>query len=349
MKHLFGICGPFDFEERETGGQTVKTREFYYALLNRVGKNNITLLESTDYRKKPLLFLIRYIRLLRQSEHTILFPAQNGIKVFSYLYMFKGKNRLHYCVVGGWLPKMIKEDRGLKKRLSKFDSIHVETNVMCQSLKCLGLNNVSRLLNFKNINPVSNTSKTGTPVRLCFFSRIVEGKGIEDAIEVVARAIHMGKSCIFDIYGPIVDGYDIRFKQLMTSFPNEIRYLGQVHPQRSIDVLQNYDLQLFPTRYYTEGIPGSIIDSYYAGVPVLSSMWESFSDVVEENKTGIGYNMRDIDDFYKKLVFLLDNPQIIDRMKANCLAETKKYLPSTIIDEFLEQVGVSIREEHELK
>ena len=50
-------------------------------------------------------------------------------------------------------------------------------------------------------------------------------------------------------------------------------------------------MQIFPTRFTTEGIPGSIIDSYYAGVPVLASKWNSFDDVIEDGKTGVGLSL----------------------------------------------------------
>ena len=54
-------------------------------------------------------------------------------------------------------------------------------------------------------------------------------------------------------------------------------------------MLKNYFLLAFPTKFYTEGIPGTILDAYAAGVPVIASKWESFFDVIEEGKTGIGY------------------------------------------------------------
>lgn len=56
MKYKFGLCGPFDFQEKYTGGQSVKTREFYYGLCERIGKSNILILESTEYKKIRFCF-----------------------------------------------------------------------------------------------------------------------------------------------------------------------------------------------------------------------------------------------------------------------------------------------------
>jgi hypothetical protein len=54
-------------------------------------------------------------------------------------------------------------------------------------------------------------------------------------------------------------------------------------------VLKDYFALLFPTHFYTEGIPGTVIDAYAAGIPVISAKWESYSDVIDEGVTGIGY------------------------------------------------------------
>ena len=143
MKYKFGICGPFDFEERGTGGQSVKTREFYYALMESIGKEKIQILESTGYKKNPLLFFLRYVNLLRNSEHTIILPAQNGIKIFAPISVWlKGKGKIHYSVIGGWLPELLRDKPSLKKYLRRFDTILVETNVMKRDLETLGLTNV---------------------------------------------------------------------------------------------------------------------------------------------------------------------------------------------------------------
>ena len=56
MRYKFGLGGPFDFEEKSTGGQSVKTREFYYGMCSAIGKDNIQILESTLYKKNPFSF-----------------------------------------------------------------------------------------------------------------------------------------------------------------------------------------------------------------------------------------------------------------------------------------------------
>jgi glycosyltransferase involved in cell wall biosynthesis len=103
-------------------------------------------------------------------------------------------------------------------------------------------------------------------------------KGIEDAVDAV-RFVNRryGKTAFsLDIYGPVDPEENEWFENLKQNFPSEIRYCGCVDANKSVDVVKDYFALLFPTRFFTEGIPGTIIDAYAAGVPVISAKWESF-------------------------------------------------------------------------
>lgn len=342
MKYKYGICGAFDFEEKSTGGQSVKTREFYYALQERVGSEQIKILESTGYKKNPMAFFAGFVSLLRQCEHVIIFPANKGIRIFAPLCaLLKGLcgTKVHYNVIGGWLAQLVEGNASLKKHLMRFDTILVETSFMKAELEAMGFTNVKVLANFKRIEPIeaSEIRKTTLPVRLCYFSRVTKLKGIEDAANAVIR-LNAGREqpvCTFDIYGPVADGYDEEFDALSQTFTPEISYMGKIDPRQSVLTISRYDIQLFPTRYATEGIPGSILDSFFAGVPVLAAKWNSFSDIVNDGVTGVGYEQGNAEDLREKLHSLIGNPETIQTMKENCLRESQKYLPANVMNDFL--------------
>ena len=336
MNQKYGICGTFDFNGMNTGGQSVKTKEFYFGLSEVVGKQSIYVLESTRYKRHPISFFFRFIRMVRNCDNSVIFPAQNGIKILAPLsVIFKRGKKVHYNVIGGWLPQMLGHDRKLLFFLKKFDSILVETNAMKIALNELGLKKLYRLLNFKRLTVVEKTKKCIKPIKLCYFSRIVRQKGVEDAVQVVKEINKNGIKCVFDIYGPIVDGYNAEFENLKSSFTSEIAYRGVVDSSQSISVLKDYDIQLFPTLFKTEGIPGSIVDSYFAGVPVVASRWNSFDDVVKEGITGVGFELGNKKDFYTVLNDLVEHPVYIDTMKQNCVLESENYSPRKVISDFL--------------
>lgn len=115
-----------------------------------------------------------------------------------------------------------------------------------------------------------------------------------------------------------------------------IRYCGIVNPEKSVETLRKYDALLFPTLFRTEGLPGTIIDAYAAGLPIISSKWESFNDIVEDKKTGIGYNFGDYESLVKTLEWAVFHRETLDKMRGNCIRKASEFLPETVMSELLE-------------
>ena len=128
------------------------------------------------------------------------------------------------------------------------------------------------------------------------------------------------------------------FEDLKESFPDYVRYKRLVAYDKSVEVLKDYFALLFPTRFYTEGIPGTIIDAYAAGVPVISAKWESFEDVVDDGVTGIGYEFGNCDELLHILLQIAENPAMILEKKKNCIARAKEFSPDSVMQEILRRI-----------
>lgn len=100
-----------------------------------------------------------------------------------------------------------------------------------------------------------------------------------------------------DIYGQVEAGEEEWFANLQRKFPDYIRYGGLIAFDKSVDVLKSYFFLLFPTKCPGEGIPGTIIDAYAAGLPVVSSLYPNFAEIIEEGVTGLGYEFDNVDAF----------------------------------------------------
>ena len=134
-----------------------------------------------------------------------------------------------------------------------------------------------------------------------------------------------------DIYGPVDGNQTQWFDDLRKAFPDYVRYGDCVPFDKSVEVLQSYFALLFPTRYYTEGIPGTIIDGYAAGVPVISARWESFTDLVEDGVTGYGYEFGSVTALQEQLVLAANDPDRILKLKENCLRRSQDYIPRNAV------------------
>ena len=332
------ICGHFSFKRELLNGQTIKTKIICSELEKEYGSNTVIRVDTAGNKLSQIISLAKMVIALAICENIIILPARNGVKIIApFLEKFNRlfKRRLHYIVIGGWLPEYIERRNKLSKSLKKFDYIYVETLTMKQALDNYGFKNIIVMPNFKDLTilqPEDLVYSYSPPFKLCTFSRVTKEKGISDIIEVVKKVNSEQNFTAYtlDIYGPIDKNYSDEFGDISKNFPKYIQYKGEVKYDGSVNILKQYFALVFPTKYYTEGVPGTIIDAYAAGVPVIASKWESFEDVVNDGITGIGYEFNNNDDLKSVLDSILFEPDLIIEMKKACLLKSKEYLISKL-------------------
>lgn len=343
MNKIF-MCGYFAFKTNDFGGQPVKTRETYYALVNKFGNKNIYYLDTLNWKQHPFKLLKDFFKLSINSSCLIMFPAHNGLKIFSMLLLLSKtmfKKKIYYDVIGGWLPEATQKNEKLKKRLLKFDGIWVETNSMKEALEAQGFKNISIVPNFKNITPLKEDElifNTEKPFKFCYFARVAKEKGIEDAVRAITEINKKyGKNtATLDIYGQVNPDYEEGFKELQKSFDGSINYKGVVKPEKSVETLKNYFALLFPTYYRGEGFAGTLIDALFSGLPVISSDWKYNSEVVENNITGLLFPAKDTQLLKKNIEWAIKNADTFNGFKINCLNAAEKYQPQNIAQQILQ-------------
>lgn len=329
------VIGHFGFGKELLNGQTIKTKIVTEELERQLGKKQVMKIDTHGGVKSLLKLPFQIFSALKTCDNIVIFPAHNGLRTITPILSLENKlfhRKLHYAVIGGWLPSFVKNKKKLKVLLQHFNHIYVETSTMKTALIKQGFNNISIMPNCKKLRILDESElvyNASEPYKLCTFSRVMKEKGIEDAVNAV-RAVNdkMGRIVYeLDIYGQ-VDSEQIEwFESLERTFPEYIRYKGLVPFDKTVDVVKNYYLLLFPTRFYTEGIPGTIIDAYAAGVPVVATYWENFSDIIDEGITGLGYSFDNNKELVDVLEVILHNSTIVETMKRYCLKISEKYQP----------------------
>ena len=343
------VIGHFGIGLDGTDGQTIKTRVVTAALDKHFGENDVLRIDTHGAKIASLLKApLQVLKSLKKAKNVVILPAQNGIRLFVPLLtifrrFFKGR-KLHYSVIGGWLPEFLKDKTGLEKKLKKFDGIYVETNTMKNALEARGFANIFVVPNCKELAVLKKEElvyPNGEPYALCTFSRVMKQKGIEDAVNAVKAVNEKCGRTVYtlDIYGQVDAGQVEWFENLKTTFPEYVRYRGLVEFSGSVEVLKNYFALLFPTLFYTEGIPGTIIDAYAAGIPVVSAKWQSFSDVVDDGVTGIGYEFGKFEDLVSILSDIAENPQKLTDLKEICIKKAERFLPATALKVLFEKMA----------
>lgn len=339
----YTVLGSFAVGHTMFGGQTMKTRNFTDALEAKIGKEQVCRLDTHNWKKNPLRLIFQIKKALKNSKELVILPADKGILIIPSIALWMNKRlkrKIKYVVIGGWLPNLLTGNRKLQNRLKKLDGIFVETECMKKKMVELGFFNVFVMPNFKKISVLEIQDLPiikNEPLPLCTFSRVLKEKGIEDAVKIVEKANEiLGRNTfVLDIYGKVDESQTQWFNKLKRTFSSNIQYKGYVDGFDSAEIIKNYFILLFPTYYEGEGYPGTLIDAFSAGVPVIVSDWAYNSEIVND-EVGVVLETHNIELWAEKLVEIAENIDFVNRKKRACLEYAKKMTPESAIKVFLE-------------
>ena len=321
------VLGYFGYKTNQLDGQTVKTRNILNLL--KTTDNEVTYYDTQEF-KYDRLSILRMFTLVCQSDFICYLPAHNNLKYIFPIVFILSKlfgNTLLYFVVGGWLVEFLQNLPLHRWMLKHIKAIFPETKMMCECLSSnYGITRTHVFPNFRITNYIPPQSSVSTgPLRLLFMARINKQKGYESVFSLVSYAMEVGMNISVDFYGPINNDDYQDFNERLACCPTA-KYKGVLNPDEIYTVLSQYDLMLLPTRYYTEGFPGSILDAYIAGIPVIVTEWKHAREFVLDGKTGYVVPFDSFQDaINSKVEFLYYNRQVLQRMKDDSREYSKEF------------------------
>ena len=339
MAYRIGICGHFGGDQIFLDGQTVKTKILFRALAERYGKDAVFAVDTYGYRRHPFKLYQNLRRMAHTCDDILFLPAQNGVRVLLPLLRLlcrKMECGMHYVVIGGWLPRLLRTHDRLLRQAAGLTTIFVESRNMAEELSRLHINNAVVLPNCKELeiaSPEHQPVFEHAPYPLCTFSRVTQQKGITDAVRVIRRINKKLSKTAFTltVYVQVEDGYREEFEQLLRESDRTICYGGEIPFEQGALIVGQYFALLFPTRYATEGLPGTILDAYAGGTPVIAARWENAGEIIQEGGTGLLYPLGDVSALEQTLYEVLEHPEKILAMRKNCLLAAENYQPDQVL------------------
>jgi len=339
------IIGHFGGKESITDGQTVKTVTLYEEL-SKATDWKIQKVDTYYKRKNPIKLMLQTLLCLISIKDIIVLLSGNGMKFFFPLLTFASKvfhTRVYHDVIGGNLDSYIKKYPRFVDYLNSFKRNWVETERLKSRVEACGITNCEVIPNFKRLiitpeKDIQNNYKE--PFSFCTFSRVMKEKGIEDAIEAV-EAINSDNGrmvCTLDIYGMIDEGYKERFKDILEASSDAVHYRGIVSYNKSVEVIKDYYALLFPTVWEGEGFPGTIVDSFSAGLPVVATDWNSNAELLENEVTGIIYPNDKISNLTCAIEWIISNVTRMVFMKQKCVSIAEVYQPDKWIERIVAEI-----------
>lgn len=340
------VIGLFCSGEGVSNGQSVKTRIVSEELEKVLGKQNVYRIDTFNWKKNPFRLFAKCVVAVNTSSNVLFLTDEGGIRVFPWLLRlanFGGKCRIHYYVVGGWLNNYLSCSKKAVSSLKKLHAIYVEIPAMLRELEDRGFENVVLVNKFRSITPISPDDldmSPSAPYKLCYFSRVMREKGVEECIEAVKKANKQAgfEKYSLDIFGSINESYRETFEEKMKKFPPVVNYRGIVDFCESGQVLKDYFAMLFPTYYTSEGYPNAVVDAFAAGLPVIATRWNYNSDIIRDHVDGLLVDVKNVNQIIDAVEELSDNPDLYEVMRRNCVARCKEYLPENAISKVIKEL-----------
>lgn len=347
MSCNIGIIGRLAKNADLMEGQTVKTRVLEKELKLAIPDCKIYYADTYNYKKRAISVLFQTIKCYFKCKNIFILLSKNGLKFYFPLIYYLNKifkRNIIYDVIGGWIHDFAKENPKFIKYLKSFRINLVEVEPMKKGLEELGVTNVEVLPNFKRLNALQKDElkqNVSTPIKFCTFSRVSREKGIIRAADAV-KALNekFGKTvATLDIYGKVEVLFKYEFDEIQKNFPKEINYKGIIPFDKSSEVLRDYDALLFLTTYEGEGFPGTIVDAYSVGLPIIATNWRHNSCLIDDKKTGFLYQYDDNSELMKILETVANDSQILQKMRENCLEKYQEYSPEECMKKIMSYIN----------
>lgn len=313
------VLGYFGHATNQLDGQTVRTRSIY-TLLQIKKKENVDYFDTQTFKKSKFNVIKMFLMLIK-ADVVFYIAAHNNLKyLFPLIYIFAKlfRTKINFVAIGGWLFDFLKNKPVHRYMLSKIENILVQTDKLGSDLRKYNFKNVHTLNNFRVIRypnlDTENDKKES--IDLVFMARVHPLKGVDLLFKLDKALVKSGiRNVSIDVYGPILNSYKNEFFSKIEN--STVRYCGIIEPADIYTILHQYDLMLFPTKYYTEGFPGTILDAYISGLPVIATNWLNAEEFIIDGETGYISKFDCEDDFIKKVIEALKKPQELTQMKKN--------------------------------
>lgn len=272
------------------GGATVKCQLFCSLLERKQVPYRMVDLYTMSRRKltAPFVLLRAVLSFLKNENIVYCLDSKRLGFILRFQEIFPATfAKTNVLVIGGVFHDTLQKNKRLWKLMKQVKCLWVETAGMASKLGAMGLQNVKVFPNPKSeigaCEPrFSSDSET---IKLVYFSQVSEQKGILETLALAERLKKEGIPYKLDIYGHVVTEVRKTFEKALLELPS-VKYCGVFDSTKSsvYSHLNQYDLLVFPTKWFAEGVPGVLVEAKMAGIAIIASDCSYNSEIVREDQ-----------------------------------------------------------------
>jgi colanic acid/amylovoran biosynthesis glycosyltransferase len=150
--------------------------------------------------------------------------------------------------------------------------------------------------------------------KILFVGRLVEKKGIQYALQAVARVLDLGRKISFTIIGDGPLRKELNQFVEAKGIGTHVHMLGEQPQEMVVNHLKSSHIFIAPCvtakNNEQEGIPNVIKEAMATGMPVISTAHSGIPELVDDGISGFLVPEYDLDALVDRLTYLIDHPEI---------------------------------------
>ena len=299
----------------------ISDKEFDIKFINTYRKNNNFLI-NIYYLFKISILSIKYIKNIEVVSFN---SDERAFKYFGpiiYILARLFKKKIIARAFGGSLDIYYSESSKIYKSIflntiMKSDIIFLQTKYLIDFFSFLKNSNIIQLPTSRRKISLKTNNTTKKASKFIFTGRVCRDKGIYYVIEAFKN---INNNIKIDFYGSVEDN---KILELIQNSKN-ITYKGIIDHKNIYKTLIEYDALILPTFYSGEGYPGSIIEAFQCGLPVIATNWRSIPEIVN-NKNGLLISIKSSDSIKKAVLALNKDNILFNSLKIGALKKSYQF------------------------
>lgn len=295
--------------------------------------HNIWIHSYNYVRNSKLCSVIKKYKLLKRTSYGRICP--HNLNSFDILYcqfgtvankmlkqkkQQKSKTKLVTCFRGYDITRQLQKFAKTYDALLKEGDFFLPVcDLFAQKLISLGADPSKVLTHHSAIDclkfPYQYTSPSfKKTINIVSVSRLIEKKGIEDALYTISLVVKKYPMVHYSIVG---EGYLKAKLQLLVhklGIQKYVTFLGDIPHEQITSILQKAHIFILPSiktpKGEQEGIPNAIKEAMACGIPIISTYHAGIPELVEHGYSGLLSPEGDINDLAQNICSLIENPEL---------------------------------------
>ena len=174
-------------------------------------------------------------------------------------------------------------------------------------------------------------------VRLAFVSRAYAEKG-EQVLRAAFTQLRNSAGGVAAQIELHIYGWPLPGERGIDAVPTTLH--GHLPNERLCTALASNDVLLFPSLYPFEGHPGTILEAFMAGVPVIATDWPGPREIVEHGVNGLIVPSGDAEALAAAVQRFATDPALRERLAAGAAACARNFDQAVVLPELAATLGL---------